>query len=431
MVSIRQFLVVTAILLLASSGANAQLGRPLGGLGSPLGGLPGGLLQGPLGSVNRTTGTLTHDLGSTVDTVSRDLVGRPTQARALSRDSQGTPIVKNQVVAISPDPQSLAIAGQLKFRVLRQDTLGSLGLRSVTLEVPDGMSEIAALAALRSADPYGSYDFDHVYNPTGDTIEVGHATGQTILQADTVRIGMIDGGVAQNHPALRAQTIQTQIFAGNGNAPASLHGTAIASLLVGKDDAFSGYLPGAKLFAADVFGGAPDGGSATDIARALNWLAENGIPVTNISLAGPNNALLAASVKAFVASGHILVAAVGNDGPAAPPNYPAAYEGVIGVTSVDAGKNLEIDANHNAVRFAAFGVGVQAATLPRGYANMTGTSYAAPAVAARLARTAANPSKGAFDAAVDQLAHDASPIPGTGLLYVSAPSQTVTAARQD
>lgn len=430
MALIRQILISCAFLLMAGSGAEAQLGGRLGGLGVPLGGLPGGgLLQGPMGTVNHVGGGLTRDLGNTVDTVSRDLVGRPVQARALSRDSQGAPIVKNQVVAVSPNPQSLAIAQRLNFRVLHQETLGSLGLTSVTLEVPDGMSEIAALAALRAADPQGSYDFDHIYNPTGDALETSRGAGVAPIPMDAIQVGMIDGGVGRDHPALRAQTIKVQTFAGTGNAPASQHGTAIASLLVGKDGTFSGYLPGAKLYAADVFGGASDGGSAADIARALNWLAENGVAVTNISLAGPNNALLAAAVKAFVTSGHVLVAAVGNDGPAAPPNFPAAYYGVIGVTSVDAGKKLEIDANHNAVRFAALGVGIRAASLPRGYADMTGTSYAAPAVTAQLAAMMGKPDKQGVGTAVDRLMHDASPIAGTGLLYVSAPSQPVTASR--
>src|SRR5256885_5630000 len=37
-----------------------------------------------------------------------------------------------------------------------------------------------------------------------------------------------------------------------------------------------------------------------------------------------------------LARGHLVVAAVGNDGPAAPPLYPAAWPGVVGVTAVDA-----------------------------------------------------------------------------------------------
>jgi subtilisin family serine protease len=180
-------------------------------------------------------------------------------------------------------------------------------------------------------------------------------------------------------------------FAGRATSPPTPHGTAIASLLVGKSKDFSGYLPGASLYAADVYGGAADGGSALDIARALNWLARKGIAVTNISLSGPPNALLGAAVKAFIGAGHVLVAAAGNNGPAAPPNFPAAYPGVICVTSVDRDQEFELDANLSDCRFAARGVDVRAASLPRGYGRFTGTSYAAPMVSARFALLMPNP----------------------------------------
>jgi subtilisin family serine protease len=431
MVPRHRTVLLTAILLLAGTPGHAQLGGRLGGgLGGGLGGLPGtGTLQGPLGTINRATANLDQDVRGTLDTVRRDLVGRPLQPRALDRDPQGAAIVKNQILAVSPSAESLTIARRLNFRVLRQDRLDGLGLSSVTLQAPDGMSEISALSALRAADPAGSYDYAHVYSPTGDGVTGTSASSVPLSHVDVIRIGMIDGGVEKRHPALADKPITTRSFVGKGDAPPSQHGTAIASLLVGKDGPFSGYLPGAKLYAADVFGGEPDGGSAADIARALNWLAENRIPVTNISLAGPNNALLAAAVKAFVASGHVLVAAVGNDGPAAPPNYPAAYEGVIAVTSVDADGRLEIDANHNVARFAARGVGVRAASLPRGYAGLTGTSYAVPAVAAQFALLVDKPDAETARASLNRVSQEATPIQNAGLLFVAAPQAAVTAAR--
>jgi subtilisin family serine protease len=228
---------------------------------------------------------------------------------------------------------------------------------------------------------------------------------------------------------LMDDTIVIQTFAGKGDIPATPHGTAIASLLVGKDGSFSGYLPGAKLFAADVFGGAPDGGSALDVARALDWLVQNRVPVTNISLAGLPNALLAAAVKAFVTSGHALVAAVGNDGPAAPARFPAAYDGVIGVTSVDASGHLEIDANRNAVRFAARGMDVRAATLPRGYTNVTGTSYATPAVSAQFALLLDRPDPKLVQDATTWLTERAIQNAEAGAPYLAAPTAALTAAR--
>src|SRR3546814_2452733 len=82
----------------------------------------------------------------------------------------------------------------------------------------------------------------------------------------------------------------------------------------------------------------------------------------------------------------LIVAAVGNDGPAAPPAYPASYKGVFAVTGVDsrnralpeAGRALHID-------FAAPGNAVLAATGIDATDRLRGTSFAAPLVAGRLA----------------------------------------------
>jgi len=385
-----QIFLALGVLVLLSNSATAQLGLG-GGVGNPLSGLGApGALGPPLGAVNRAAGRLDQDLRSTIQ-AARDLVGRPVNSvRLLGRDERGAAVVQGEVLAVSPSEASLSIARQLGFSIVGRDQLDALGLASVTLRAPDGMDAVRALGALRQADPAGSYDYAHIYNPAGESLG-GVAGSMGAFSTAAVRIGMIDGPLERRHPALSRAAITVQQFAGKANVPGSSHGTAIASLLVGKDGGFSGYLPAGTLFAADVFGGAADGGSAADIARALNWMAATKVAVTNISLAGPPNMLLAAAVKAFLQSGHVLVAPVGNDGPAAPPNYPAAYPGVVAVTSVDAGGRLQIDANRGSARYAAQGVDVHAATLPSGYANVTGTSYAAPAVAAHLATLVESP----------------------------------------
>src|SRR3546814_10782006 len=65
----------------------------------------------------------------------------------------------------------------------------------------------------------------------------------------------------------------------------------------------------------------PAGGNASAIARALGWLVQRGAAVTTISLVGPDNKLLATAVSRAQQRGMLIVAAVGNDGPAAPPAY--------------------------------------------------------------------------------------------------------------
>jgi subtilisin family serine protease len=346
-------------------------------------------------------------------------VGRPigngsSGSPLLAQDDRGWPIIRSEVMAVSPSSDSLAIARRLNFTVERQDQLDSLGVSVAMLRAPEGMNAVEALSALRRADPSGTYDYDHIYNPSGSADAPVPAAAFSALrplaEERHIRVGMIDGGVDTGHSAFQSAPLVTKDFAGTGNAPTTIHGTAVASLLVGHDQDFSGYLPDANLYAADVYGGAVNGGSAEDIARALNWMAANRIAVTNVSLAGPANALLGAVVKAFLASGHVLVAAAGNNGPASGPSFPAAYPGVVAVTSVDSQNRFELDASRAAAQFAALGVGVRAANPAGGYASMTGTSFAAPAVSARFALVLPAPNPAGSRSALAAIMQQAVPI---------------------
>jgi subtilisin family serine protease len=107
--------------------------------------------------------------------------------------------------------------------------------------------------------------------------------------------------------------------------------------------------------------------------------------VINISLVGPQNAVVAKAIGAVQRRGIRVVAAVGNDGPAAPPQYPASYPGVLAVTAVDARGHALPEAGKAAhLDFAAPGADMAAALPGQGYARVRGTSFAAPLAAARL-----------------------------------------------
>jgi subtilisin family serine protease len=401
----------------------------LGGAG-PLGGviaLPGQVL----GGVGQTTGRLGDNLDTTLRNVQRDIVGRPSAPQTFDHDDLGRRILRRTVIAISPSAADLQIARRLTFDVVHSENLSSLGLTVVQLRAPAEMSTPAALAALRKADPSASFDYDHIYDPSA-SIAARRAerspSGGSPVNAHLAIVGMIDGGIALHHPAFDDASLTVRNVAGSGEAPATAHGTAIASLLVGSDDDFHGCLAGARLYAADVYGGKPSGGGALEIASALDWLSQNKVAVTNISLTGPDNKLLELAVKRYLAAGGVIVAAVGNAGPAAPRAYPAGYAGVIGVTSVDAHHHVQIDANRGDVSFAALGVDVRAAKPERGYASYTGTSFAAPIVAAHFALLLTVPDPSGARHALDVLRKAATAIDGepvaAGYGYLAPPGRT-------
>lgn len=302
----------------------------------------------------------------------------------LEADERGEPVRRGVLVVADPDARSLQLANSAGFIVAGQETQNDLAIRIVTLAVPRGMKTREALKRLRAAAPQLQVDYDHVYEPAGSALLPAYGALAALAAAGHGRsIGMIDGGVA-SHPALARAAIEQNGFAG---APKPTgHGTAVASLLVGDQGPFRGAAAGARLFVADVYGGDRAAGSASSIVRALGWLASHKVEVINISLVGPRNAIVARAIDAVQRRGIRVVAAVGNDGPAAPPQYPASYPGVIAVTAVDgrghalpeAGKPTHLD-------FAAPGADMAAALPGSGYVRVRGTSFASPLAAARLA----------------------------------------------
>lgn len=399
-----------------------RVGDPIGGpvdtltntLGGTVEGVTGTLgntVEGVGGTVETLTGGVAGTLGETVDYIkpgaSVDTAGRPINPAAFEQDERGQRVVRGVVLAVELSEKARAAAIAAGFDVESDERLAPLGLSVTRLVPPEGTNAIAALKTLRTGDPAGSYDYVHIYDPTGSDVKAAKAAAITLapVARDDVKIGMIDAGIDQLHPALREAEISSTNTAGKSRSPRpTAHGTAVASLLVGRDASFAGALPGATLYAADAFAGSETGGAADDIARAISWLVEKNVAVINISIAGPKNVLLEAAVHAATKRGHVIVAAVGNDGPSVDVRYPAAYDGVVAVTSVDAAKRVQIDANRGpAVAFAARGVNVRVADTSGGYSEATGTSYASPLVAARFAELLAKPDVALAQAARAQL----------------------------
>lgn len=305
----------------------------------------------------------------------------------LDRDPKGEPVRRYELIATNPDAISLALALRGGFRLIGDEREGNLGIRLVTLAIPKGMNVRQAMKDIHRAAPGLQVDFNHVYEPSGGALRPARraklASARPIHAA--TRIAMIDGGVA-SHPSLARASIVQQGFAGNPEPTG--HGTAVSSLLVGEQGPFHGAARGAQLFVADVYGGNPAAGSVTSILRALDWAASKNPSVINISLVGPDNAALARAIAAVRARGIQVVAAVGNDGPAAPPEYPASYPGVVSVTAVDAhGRALPEAGRAGHLDFAAPGADMIAAFPGNGYTVVRGTSFASPLAAARLALT--------------------------------------------
>ena len=409
-----------ALTLLAATAA-AQIRLPVQPL--PLPALP---LQGAAQNLNQTDPRLLTQL-SAVRHLEVDRLIRGNR-NVLDRDPNGEPIIRNEILALSPSDAAAALARSLQLIVARDQIIDAMSIHLVVFRAPDTASTNKALRELRASDPAGVYDYNHIYlgsgarsgpmaSPTAQNAPL-QAPPATPLQAPKMRVGLVDTGVDTSHPAFQESAIRTW-GCGNRLVPAA-HGTAVASLMIGRAQGFHGVQPEAALYAADVYCGEPTGGAVDALVAALAWLVQEQVPVINISLVGAKNSILEQAVARTIARGFIIVAAVGNDGPAAPPLYPASYPNVVGVTAVDTHHHVLIEAARGPqVMFASPGADLAAASIAHRYAAVRGTSFAAPIVAGLLAASISAPGTDDADAAIAALVKSALHLgtPGRDLTY--------------
>ncbi|WP_134669880.1 S8 family serine peptidase [Halorussus marinus] len=122
-------------------------------------------------------------------------------------------------------------------------------------------------------------------------------------------------------------------------------------------------------------------GSTADIADAVEWAADQGADVINLSLGGGGYTdTMKNAVSYATSNGSLVVAAAGNDGSRG-VSYPAAYSGCVAVSAVDSEENLASFSQYgDSVELCAPGVDVLSTTTEtRGsYETLSGTSMATP-----------------------------------------------------
>jgi hypothetical protein len=322
-------------------------------------------------------------------------------APAVAADADQEPDEVLAIAATLADANGLAqqVAG-LGYAVRSLQELPALGFTLLRLGLPAGLDVPAALAALRQAFPATLFDANSLYEPEAASSAnaeprhyakalIGWPDGDTAC-GSAVSLGLVDTAVDRRHRALQGQDVQVRSFIAAGVPPAPPdHGTAVAALLVGAPgDTAAGLLPAARLYAAAIFATREDRvvGTTDAVARAVDWLGQQGTRVVNLSLSGPGNQVMRLTVERAHAAGMLLVAAAGNEGPNAPPVFPAGYPPVLAVTAVDASLQPYAYANRGGyIDLAAPGVDVWSARGGEGGRYNTGTSFATPFVTAAAA----------------------------------------------
>lgn len=227
-------------------------------------------------------------------------------------------------------------------------------------------------------------------------VRVGGGSG-----GEGIRIAVLDTGIDEDHPDLKdniidcrdAQYASLRRRCKDGHG----HGTHVSGT-VAANGKIKGVSPEAKLMAIKV---CSDRGwcYGDDVARGIQYAADNGASVINISLGGSSISQdEKEAIDYAVQKGVLVVAAAGNNGPDYNTiNYPAAYFRVMAVAAIDSNNQVanfssrgindgDYTVEEREVEVAAPGVSVESTYNNGCYAFGSGTSMATPHVSGLAAK---------------------------------------------
>jgi subtilisin family serine protease len=277
------------------------------------------------------------------------------------------------LLAQSAYRQARRVATRYSLREVASWPIKTLSIHCVVYEILDDRSVATVLAALsqdstvtlaeplsefhsltdtkQPSAPYNDPLYDLQTNLTALDIADAHARSQ----GAGVRIGLIDTGVDAKHPDLHGRIVRTQSFLDTRatSTGAYRHGTAMAGLIAAVANNHVGIVGIAPLAQIQVFEACwqlkPDSDAAVcntfTLAKALAAALDAGVPLVNLSIAGPADPLLSALVEAALKRGVTFVGAAAEPGDA----FPTGIPGVISVQTLEHPLNtdaLSIPATH-------------------------------------------------------------------------------------
>jgi subtilisin family serine protease len=204
------------------------------------------------------------------------------------------------------------------------------------------------------------------------------AAAHRLATGKHIRVALIDSDIDAKQSDLKGTIIESFDALGGGVRPHT-HGTAMAGAIAAHGKLL-GIAPDVELLAARAFDDTPGlaRGNSFSIYESLQWAADNGARIVNMSFAGPEDPTLHRMLAAAYQKNIVLIAAAGNAGAKSAPLYPAADPDVIAVTATDSDDHIYHMANRGAyIALASPGVEILVDAPGDAYQITTGTSVAA------------------------------------------------------
>lgn len=261
-------------------------------------------------------------------------------------------------VSQSAEQTARRVAAEYSLREVASWPIRELAMHCVVFEITSGRPAADVLAALAHdprvvlAQPLHEFHTltapsasvtsssattynDPLYDLQTNLPALGIPEAHHRAQGAGVRVALIDTAVDERHPDLGGRIAHSRSFVGDnrGSGGSQRHGTAMAGIIAAvanNNIGIVGIAPRAQL---EVFAACwqlePDSDAAAcntfTLAKALAAALESGVPLVNLSVAGPSDPLLAALIESGLKRGVIFVGAVDAQG-----GFPAGVPGVIG-----------------------------------------------------------------------------------------------------
>lgn len=202
-----------------------------------------------------------------------------------------------------------------------------------------------------------------------------------ISQGETVKVAVIDTGIAYDHPDLKENVAggvnilekQKPPYDDNG------HGTHVAGIIgaVNNQSGIVGIAPRTNLYSVKTFN--KDGtAKLSNIIKAIDWSIENEMDILNMSFGfnEPSPTFKEAIKRAYEA-GVLMVAASGNRGTRGLIEYPAQFDETIGISSINENDKIsDFSAIGPQVTLTAPGENIISTWLNKSFRELSGTSMA-------------------------------------------------------